>query len=287
MSEFDAFQGAVLATYHEKRETRGLSTELETPTPARLKQYCLHLLVERQPLADDEPVLRMFFGPMREGDHLEDIIRRFDIEKFKPLIRFLKGETSETNEKNIKLLAWLIDFEPRPYERWRTNRSLAQLQPTMDSQQLVENQGRNPIHLAPQKQPTTTDGNNGGIGYRLGKQAGWIAFVAAALVAAYLWFRPSEPQCMYWYEDRYLTIDCTQGIDEANVIARDDYLLENFRKITNTDTLTLSHAGRVWYSKIDNVVEFFTGPGMHPVQTDRSLKAATEHIIEQYALIAE
>ena len=263
MSEFDAFQSAVLKCYHEGL-TRGLSTELETPTPAKLKRYSLLLLAER-PDVTDEPVLRMFFGPVREGDHLEDVIRRFDIEKFKPLIRFLKGETNETDEKNVKLLAWLIDFQPRPYERWRENRSPVQIEPVKESQPAVIYRGK----------PRST--------VSFSKVAGWGAFVVAALLAIYLWYRPSEPQCMYWHEDRYLAVDCMQGIDGANVIARDDYLLENFRKITNTDTLTLSHAGRVWYSKIDNVVEFFTGPGMHPVQTDRSLKAATKHIIQQYA----
>lgn len=272
MPEFDNFLAAVLATYHELNIARQLSTELENPTPARLKRYCLQLLAER-PAMTDEPVLRMFFGPLREGDQLEDAIRRFDIDRFRPLIRFLNGETGDTDEKNIKLLAWLIDFEPRPYERWRENRRA----PETESEKGEQPGGG--IVVDPPASPSPSRPTN-----KMKKWAGWVALVASALVAVYLWHRPSEPQCMYWHEDRYLAVDCAQDIAGANAIARDNHLLENFRKITNTDTLTLDHVNRVWYSKIDNVVEFFTAPGMHPVRPDRSLKAATAYIITEYAI---
>lgn len=44
-------------------------------------------------------------------------IRRFDPDKFKPLVNFLKKNLN-TNEKNVELLAWLIDFPARPYSKY-------------------------------------------------------------------------------------------------------------------------------------------------------------------------
>jgi hypothetical protein len=43
-------------------------------------------------------------------------IRKFDTDKFKPLGNFIKRNTADTEDKNVELLAWLIGYEPRPYE---------------------------------------------------------------------------------------------------------------------------------------------------------------------------
>jgi len=40
---------------------------------------------------------------------------------------------------------------------------------------------------------------------------------------------------------------------------------------------------KVWYSKIDSEVEFFTKPGFHPLHKDKPLKPATSYIIEKYS----
>ncbi|MDV3662424.1 hypothetical protein CMU70_18485 [Elizabethkingia anophelis] len=42
-------------------------------------------------------------------------IKNFDVDRFKSLNNFLKGNTHVTADKNIELLAWLIGFPRRPY----------------------------------------------------------------------------------------------------------------------------------------------------------------------------
>ncbi len=42
-------------------------------------------------------------------------IRGFETDKFKPLDNYLKGHTERTDDKNLELLAWLIDFRHRPH----------------------------------------------------------------------------------------------------------------------------------------------------------------------------
>ncbi|KAA8484050.1 hypothetical protein BDE36_3573 [Arcticibacter tournemirensis] len=56
-----------------------------------------------------------FFERKVDADGYERVIRQFDTERFKPLCNFLKRRTNNTDEINIELLAWLIDFQPRPY----------------------------------------------------------------------------------------------------------------------------------------------------------------------------
>jgi len=49
-----------------------------------------------------------------------------------------------------------------------------------------------------------------------------------------------------------------------------------------SDTLTKNSLGKVWYSKIDGKVEFFTSAGFHPVHIDRRLKPLTDYMIKKY-----
>lgn len=90
--------------------------------------------------------------------------------------------------------------------------------------------------------------------------------------------------CMYWTGDHYEQIPCNQKMDGVMVIALDSEKLTHFRKITNTDTITSKSKGRVWYTKIDNVVEFFTSDGYHPIQYERRLRPVTDRIIERYTV---
>ncbi len=87
---------------------------------------------------------------------------------------------------------------------------------------------------------------------------------------------------MYWDKDRYIATDSSSLGPQVEVIPMDK---ENFlflKKITRPDTLTVDNAfGKVWYNKSNNEVEFFTSLGKHP-ESGKTLKEATEYIIETY-----
>lgn len=89
--------------------------------------------------------------------------------------------------------------------------------------------------------------------------------------------------CMYWTEDHYQPIPCNQKIPNTIVVALDSVKIRSFKKITQPDTITHRAIGSVWYSKINNKVEFFTADGDHPVVIDRHLKPVTKRIIDKYA----
>jgi len=90
--------------------------------------------------------------------------------------------------------------------------------------------------------------------------------------------------CMIWDDDHYKRTACEPREDDVSVIAYDEAQVEHFRKIKDEDTITYNSIGKVWYSKIDNRVEFFTGDGNHPIFTKKELKPVTMHIIDTYVI---
>ncbi|MEY8758133.1 hypothetical protein [Chryseobacterium tongliaoense] len=112
---FTNYVQRVIETYQLKKEKGGLSLNLTEPTPSRLKSECMIVYAERFK-EKDHKALRLFFQTKEDTTDYSLSIRNIDTDKFKPLANFLKGRTSETDGKNIELLSWLIDFEPRPYD---------------------------------------------------------------------------------------------------------------------------------------------------------------------------
>ncbi|MFD2902550.1 hypothetical protein [Sphingobacterium anhuiense] len=90
-------------------------------------------------------------------------------------------------------------------------------------------------------------------------------------------------ECMCWNGIKYIKVDCRDNTQSNQIIGLNEDKLNNFEKIMKPDTLTKTDVGKVWYSKIDNEVEFFTHAGHHPILTRKSLKAATEHIIRTHS----
>lgn len=97
-----------------------------------------------------------------------------------------------------------------------------------------------------------------------------------------------QPQCMYWDKSEYKPADC----DDKNPVYSErvpfDYeKFTYFKRIERKDTLTAENAfGKVWYSKYNGEVEFFTDDGTDP-NNGRELRKATEYIIEKYGGVAE
>jgi len=64
----------------------------------------------------DENILIALVGKQADPQTYRQAIKKYEADKFKPLLNFLKGETTKTDEKNVELLALIIGFELRPYQ---------------------------------------------------------------------------------------------------------------------------------------------------------------------------
>ena len=98
----------------------------------------------------------------------------------------------------------------------------------------------------------------------------------------------SGPNCMYWDKSEYKPVDCQDKNPIYNHRVPFDYeRMEYFKRIERKDTLTVDNAfGKVWYSKYNGEVDFFTDDGVDP-NNGRELRKATEYIIDKYGGIQE
>lgn len=89
-------------------------------------------------------------------------------------------------------------------------------------------------------------------------------------------------RCMYWDGDEYKLTSCDDKNPKHQLLPADTVKLKYFKKITRPDTLTVENGlGNSWYTKYDNVVEFFTMDGINP-DNGKSLRDATRHMILTY-----
>ncbi|ALL05509.1 hypothetical protein AQ505_08410 [Pedobacter sp. PACM 27299] len=298
---FSDYKEKVLGEYQKKRAESTLSINLLHPTPGKLKAECLIVYMERY-LQKDDQTLRLFFGLKDQSTNYAQSIRNFENDKFKPLINFLNRRTNDTEDKNIALLAWLINFEPRPYKFGNsyalkssavsldesTNNvinienvdNLIEQEVTSTSPEIVKEKiepkeiGQTISQTLIGKTPTPTK-------KVILNATLSVAAVAIALGAALLFMSPTE-ECMHWTGDHYERISCNQKASDYPIIALDTEKVAHLKKITLPDTITKNGIGRIWYAKIEGELEFYTADGIHPVYTDKRLKPLTDYILDKY-----
>lgn len=99
--------------------------------------------------------------------------------------------------------------------------------------------------------------------------------------SAYVGYESGKEDCMVWNEDHFERTNCSGTGNEELLVT---FRLGNFKKIINADTITSFFKNgkvQVWYDKSNKELEFFTAPGIHPVN-GKTLKPVTSYIIEKY-----
>ncbi|WP_139785319.1 hypothetical protein [Chryseobacterium phocaeense] len=403
-----------------KKEKGELSLHLTEPTPSRLKSECIIVYSERFKEKDTK-ALRLFFQTKEDTTDYSSSIRNIDTDKFKPLCNFLKGRTSDTDAKNIELLSWLIDFEPRPYDHKNRYDDLSGFAVEEPNKKEDIEEADDSKEIGPLSEPTGLEAreiestgdyeennvNDESETESLYKEAGFAnsdsknsgdskdsekinksqfvdseqygsgdeiregidennqgvveqppppreskskkilitsAVGALVLFGGYFFLSKKsdvestkventnqkqeedidsseiqgdikivpkdtflsrtsierenrrdigepitkmadvpEAKCMYWNEDHYEKVFCNDENIIGKPIPINKDLVENFRKITFPDTITLKSEGKIWYSKSDGKFEYFTRPGMHPVN-NKPLRKLSDYIIKTHIL---
>jgi hypothetical protein len=306
---FIDYEKLVRQAYEQKKVSNTLPHGLMHLTPAKLKEECV-MRCKKDLNNRDEKVIRDFCGDLNESKTCLAIIQRCDTDKFKPLVNFLKGKSESTGSKNIELLAWLIDFPGRPWELRKEysydmneSQQLGNMSPVATESDkpagdlTIPENPIIPLWSDGSNRKGSTDAESAGIGNQRnlkGKPAKTLrvaVMLSLALGAGGIWWwkdknRQPDPSggCMYWIEDHYEPIPCNQKMPNAMIIALDTMKLKNFKRITMPDTITYRAIGRVWYSKIDGKIEYYTSGGEHPVVFDHRLKPITKYMIDKYIL---
>lgn len=290
---FADYESLVVADYHQKKVLNTLSPLLLDPTPARLKNECISVF-NRRYNRRDETALKMFFEPKDGAMVAEQIIERYDTDKFKPLANYLKNQTTSTDRKNIELLAWLIDFQPRPYEFGRKYEPVVEL--TFATEEAKASNDQKGIENTAGPGGDEVNKKAGTIPVRGRRIIGVIAIASVIILLLAMglksWFEKDKyemnsltglERCMYWTGDHYEPISCTKHGDTL-VVALDSARLVNLKKISNTDTITYNAVGWVWYIKRNKQLEYYTAGGSHPEDPKLRLRPITAYIIGKHIL---
>ncbi len=280
MFEFDIFREQVLAEYTKKRNEGTLPTSLENPSPANLRNYALYLYCKGLN-KEDRIVFEEYFNSNVKVDDLEKAINTTELGKLKSVQNFLNGTTRNPDEIIAKLLAVLIDFKPRPFVEWRKSfqqhqqvefKTSDRIEYAQKDNNIVQSQSFKPTVIAKPKKKN-------GLNKILVISAASLSFATLCYMTV---SQLKTDGCMYWDGTKYIEIDCKEEIRHAEKLVLNPIDLVHFRKITQTDTLQEKHVNKVWYSKINNEVEFFTSAGRHPINKERTLKPATWYMIKKY-----
>jgi hypothetical protein len=281
----------VMEKYHVLSSSKKLSPRLNQPTLAGLRDECVDIFRSRYQ-RKDEQTLRAFFRYTGEMDSLAGAIEGFDTGKFKALCNFLLGKSSDTSHKNIELLAWLIDFEHRPYDRDRRIPVPVEEPPIREQEPLIGG------GEAQDDQPTTTDTTVEPVApphhlqlekERKSKRRRMIAWsIGLATIAGWSGYlvsksNPPSKQCMYWAVDHFERVSCSEPKSGRFFVDLDSARIK-LRLITRPDTITYRSIGKVWYLKKNNQVEYFTDSGRHPVHLTSRLKPISARIIDSHIL---
>lgn len=280
----------VLADYQQKKLDGKLPLELIEPRRAHLRDLCLsvyHNRYERK----DEGTFEKFFGRAADPQNRLKSIERCELDKFRPLVSYLKDPAIKTDPKNIELLAWLIDYKGRPYEYGPsddTEQKPAALKERVPPPIVDPPYGENPPHgKNPPLTVTTTTRRKPG-------RLTIVITITIALASTFLYrflpqpartFPPIPPgtqACMFWSDDHYQPVPCNEKLGDTVVIALDSEKLMHLRKITRPDTITNAAIGHVWYVRYRGNYEFYTSGGYHPLDPNLRLKPITDYIIGKH-----
>lgn len=262
MSESE-YKKAVLAAYDAKKKIPdALSAELLSPTPANIKAEVL-IVCEKRFNGKDEKTLRSFYGEKENKEAYYKAIDTSSADPFRPLTTVLRDRSVNTHLRNIDLLAWLIDYNPRPFHY------------TLVPPVIVTETGKADFKIKQTK-----------------KQSPMVLLVAALIIiiglTGYL-FLEKQPEhytghdgCMVWNDDHYEPTDCNDHSTGKTLYPIKHDLVDYFKKIN--DPKTLAPDSKAWYAKYKGNVEFFTDSGPYPLDTNRRVLPVTPHIYDKYIL---
>jgi len=217
-------------------------------------------------------MLRLFFGK-KDGAAGYHKAMSTKADTFRPLVYFLRDRSIATQSKNIELLAWLIDYEPRPNEFEYPGEEPGQA--IIEQDQTKDFPINKTTSDEEKKIEETTPGPAGGKKLPIKKiiLAGCTALVLALII--YLWsiqtVYPNNQKYMYWHEDHYQPVSGNEKTGEAEIIPFDSLTLARFKKITRPDTLTAASIHKAWYIRLNGDYQFYTDSGPVPNHPDRRL----------------
>lgn len=295
----DDYKQAIQAKYEEDK-SGDYSSFLINPSRAKLRDLCTIYYKENgNPV--DFAIFRNFFGFEFEEDNSKELKKQTD--KFRPLETFFKGETDLTDISGVDLAAVLVNYNPRPFNRYNkvigTTTSLSKgdnstysiVEKSADFTAEENKKEVIKIHDNSVKRAVAPQSTLAQIQHKTISVKQIVKILILLLVITVSAYGMKEifvpkKQCMQWQTDHYEIVDCsntTQGIGAINEITPIIEEELKLKKISVSLKTPFFHKNKaaVWYCKKDNKIEYFNTAGFHP-ENDRPLKPISQYIIDKY-----
>lgn len=275
-----SYQKEVLAKYKSEKggDMRGYLGE---PTRSQIRDACIYLFNRRNE-KNDEYILNRFFQFKNDDNKLREI-ENFGEGKFRSIENFLKEDVENTSAKNLNLISWLIDFKPRPYEEY--------LKSDIQKPNIKSTDGKT------ENEPITNTNNDDDT---INRPSIWVKISISIMGILLLIFGvqkynnlsiqkdPESTICMTWADSLFIKVSCDEGPlskfgtkVEPMIVAE----FKNMRKVkVDAAYQFFTDTGKplIWYHKNgNNEHEYFTAPGLHPVD-EETLRKITPYIIQTY-----
>lgn len=292
----DAYKEAVKKRYEEVKEGTN-SNYLSSPTRAKLSNLCWEIFAAQNRHQDD---LNAFNSLLELPFDLNTKNKfRTKIDKFRPIETFFKGETNPANIDFVNVAAILVDFQPRPFNKFRVkaenlnekeidnSENFDQGEKEDNKKVVLENDKIEakvePVSFFVNTKEKVIKGRNAKLWWTGLIIA--VVFVSGFVISHYVF---PKNQCMQWSHDHYEKVDCnlkTDGFLSASGVEAYDENKFCLKKIIVYDTTTCFKNGKaiIWYAKTSSdKADFFNTHGRHP-ENDKPLRPVTQYILNKYA----
>jgi len=314
---FKDYTNLVIKAYEERREANRLS-RLQHLTTANIRKECLNIFDEkiRSGKQLEENTLRAFFGMSPTEKGFRNFIENYKADKFKPLQSLIKGEVSNPSIITVELLAWLIDFKPRPLAYAQkvfatTNEFNDQEKPGNggNKKQEGDNLANGEKHLKSEisnagllgeetliEEENKKHGLNKAnvhdripkinltsvIGITLVILCGVAYLISLQTTSGEDIYGNTKSNCMQWINDHFEKVPCVEQQDGLPILALNEKKIKSFRMITRVDTMTEWSIGKVYYIKDKGTIKYYTEAGNYPEDLTRPLKVLSPYMFDKY-----
>lgn len=207
--------------------------------------------------------------------------------KLRPAVTVFDGTKRSRNEALLDLCALLVNFQPRPFRKFRRSVS-ADSEETVAVAEAKSTTGLASEGPAPgyaRQTQKDAEASRPGRKANYKKKATWVLTGIAVLASSFLLWKKSRMDsgaCMQWQADHYERTSCAKGSGSAAVLALDTAQF-SMKRLSITDTTTFFRHGRpvVWYVKYKGECEYFTAPGYHPEHMEKQLRPISTYMAQK------
>ncbi|OXA79125.1 hypothetical protein SAMN05444397_102366 [Flavobacterium aquidurense] len=292
----EEYKKAIKAKY-EIEKSGDYSNFLMSPTQANLRKLCWERFKENTS-KDDLNAFQSFFDFEFSVTRKNQLKEQTD--KLKPIRAFFIGKTESPTDETIDFAAILVDYKLRPYRKFeketiiKTKQSIdnsfdSEIVSEDEKRQLdtfFEDQGEKSIGQNEEMEKSSRKNKLLEKLFNKSKPAMITVGVLFCLIAVIIYFAFIKKNCMQWSEDHYEIVDCSiKPKPDLNIVIPLNKDLLDFRKVKVCDTTNCFNKNGnafIWYSKSNNIVEFFNTHGNHPIN-HKPLRAVTPYIFKKYS----